>query len=121
MHTRTLSFLPIVYVATLLCAAVSGASAQPANNDCASATAIAGFATFPFDNNLATTDGLTDGVCLFFGSNQIYNDVWYCWTAGASGPVGVRTCGSTSLDTKIAVYDGCGCPTGSGILACNDD
>lgn len=94
---------------------------QPVNDSCNDATAISGYGTFFFDNAGGTTDGLADGLCNFFGSNQIYNDVWYCWTAAATGPVGVRTCGLTGLDTKIAVYDGCGCPTGLGILACNDD
>jgi hypothetical protein len=32
----------------------------------------------------------------------------------------VQLCG-TSHDTRLAVYDGCACPEGAGILACNDD
>ncbi len=98
------------------------APAQPVNDFCNAASPLAGFGVFPFDNNGATTDGGPELICNFFGSNQIFNDVWYCWTATQSGPVVVRTCGGTALDTKIAVYAGCGpCYTFGGILACNDD
>jgi hypothetical protein len=96
-------------------------AAQPPNDNCSDAIPVAGFITVGFDNVGGTTDGPADGLCDFFGSSQIYNDVWYCWTAAPAGPVGVRNCEFTSLDTKIAVYDGCGCPIGLGILACNDD
>lgn len=96
------------------------AVAQPVNDLCEDATAISGFAAFAFDSNGGGTDGAAEGLCNFFGSNQIYNDLWYCWTADADGPVGVRTCDRTGLDTKIAVYAGCGCPALAPI-ACNDD
>jgi hypothetical protein len=47
---------------------------------------------------------------------------------GSAGPAScaegdqatLNTCGQTGVDTKIAIYDGCGCPTGPA-LACNDD
>ena len=99
----------------------AAASAQPANNDCASATAISGLGQFDFDNNGAATDGVDDALCCSFTSCAIFNDVWYCWTATSSGPVAVQTCAFTALDTRIAVYDGCGCPGGNSILGCNDD
>jgi hypothetical protein len=105
----------------LLLAFCGATAAQPANDNCTSPTAISGFGFFAFDSNGATTDGLPDGLCLFFGNNQIYNDVWYCWTATQGGPARVRTCAQTSLDTKMAVYAGCGCPTGPEIIACSDD
>jgi subtilisin-like proprotein convertase family protein len=92
-----------------------------ANDDCANAEAIAGEGTFPFDNSAATTDGVNDPLCNFFGFQEINNDVWFCWTAPCTSDVRLETCGLTGVDTKIAVYDGCTCPTGSGILACNDD
>jgi hypothetical protein len=95
---------------------------QPVNDSCSAPTAISGFGVFVFDNNLATTDGLPDPLCLFATSSEIYNDVWYCWTASQGGPVRARTCTSTTLDTRIAVYAGCTpCPTAGGILTCSDD
>ena len=54
------------------------------------------------------------------GDLDIANDLWYCWTASASGPVSLSTCGLTDVDTKIAVYPGPGCPGGSA-LTCDDD
>ena len=97
------------------------AAAQPANDSCAGPTAISGFGVTPFDSNGATTDGLPDVLCNFFNSQQIYNDVWYCWTATQGGTTRARTCTFTALDTKIAVYTACGCPTGPEIVACSDD
>ena len=106
------------YALNITCAA---APPPAGNDDCAGAEAIAGVGTFPFDNSAATTDGVPDPSCLSFGTDQIDNDVWFCWTSDCDGIVQVETCGLTAIDTKIAAYDGCTCPTGNGILACNDD
>src|SRR6185295_6959664 len=98
------------------------APAQPANDACSAPAAISGTTTVSFDTTGATTDGPMEASCLFFGSNQIFNDVWYCWTAAATGAIRITTCSLTTLDTKIAVYAGCGCPDGSvGPIACVDD
>ncbi|MFM9996580.1 MAG: C-type lectin domain-containing protein [Phycisphaerales bacterium] len=99
----------------------AAALAQPANDNCASAEALSGYGSFFFDNSAATTDGLPNALCLAFGSDQIDLDLWYCWTATASGPVAASTCGQTTVDTRIAVYNGCACLKGGGILACGDD
>ena len=99
----------------------AGGGGGAASDDCGSAGAISGEGTFPFDNTAATTDGLDDPLCDAFGTQGIDSDVWYCWTAECDGNVTVQTCGLTGVDTKVAAYDGCGCPTGAGILACNDD
>lgn len=109
------------FVTALAGLSLAAAYAQPANNDCASAAAISGLGLYDFDNNAASTDGIDNAVCCSFNSCAIYNDVWFCWTATASGPVAVQTCAFTSLDTRIAVYDGCACPEGSAIVGCNDD
>lgn len=94
-----------------------------ANDDCANADAIAGEGVFGFDNSAATTDGPAHAACDFFGQTGIDNDVWFCWTADCDGVVTVSTCSQTSVDTKIAVYDGCNCMNVSDatLLACNDD
>ena len=98
----------------------SGAAAGGGSDDCAKAQQIAGDGLFFFDNSTATTDGLPILDCFPFGIDQIDNDVWFCWTASGNGEVLVETCGLTEVDTRIAAYDGCTCPEGNGILACND-
>lgn len=103
-----------------LFACVGSVFAQPANDSCGSAEAIAGFGVTAFTNVAATTDGVDNGACMFFGVTTIFNDVWYCWTAGSTEPTKARLCGA-SYDTKLAVFDGCSCPEGSGILGCTDD
>ena len=69
----------------------------------------------------ATTDGPTHASCLFSGSNQIYNDVWFNFPCTFDGTLDLSTCGSTG-DTKFAVYEGSGCTSfDTRILGCNDD
>ncbi|MCP3918673.1 MAG: hypothetical protein GY711_24265 [bacterium] len=88
------------------------------NDSCASAQPITGLGPHMFDNSAATTDGQPDALCDAFGTQQIENDVWFSWTSATTGSFRLRTCGTTTVDTKIAVYDGaCGAP----VLACNDD
>lgn len=99
----------------------SAVFAQPANDACSASESISGFGTFNWSSDLGTTDGLANATCSFFGQDQISNDIWYCWTSPTSGAVEVSTCTQTSLDTKIAVYQGCVCFEGSAILACADD
>lgn len=119
MHTRA----RLARMAFIASAAALG-SALPcmaqANDNCDAPEAISGFGTFPTSNVNATTDGLASATCLFFSSDQIWADVWMCWTAQSTGLVNIETCGTT-FDTRLAVYSGCGCPDGSNILACNDD
>ena len=56
--------------------------------------------------NGATTDGPVHEPCNFeFGVNQIYNDIWFSYTATATGWLRVHTCGGTEVDTRLAVYD----------------
>ncbi|MBK7641440.1 MAG: hypothetical protein IPJ19_00075 [Planctomycetes bacterium] len=96
----------------------------PAANpdDCSTPTAISGNGVFPFDNSAATTgtEGQSEAACLFFGSTGLDNDVWYAWTAGNSGTATFSLCTLSTMDSKIAVYDGSSCPS-SAALACNDD
>lgn len=96
-------------------------ASAPANDACGNAANISGFGSFAFDNAFATTgdEGQAESACNFFGSTAVVQDVWFRWTAPASGTVLVDTC-SSSIDTKLAVYAGGGCPSASAI-ACNDD
>ena len=63
------------------------------------------------------TMALIEPACNTVASTGIAQDVWYRWTSTVTGAVVVHTCGGT-IDTKIAVYDGPGCPT-SAAVACN--
>jgi len=85
---------------------------------CANAQAIAGLGVFAFDNTAATTDGVPDPLCNFFTLSDITSDVWFAWTAPSTGAFTIATCGSTTVDTKIAVLSG---SCGGTVLACNDD
>jgi hypothetical protein len=99
-----------------------GGGGATGSDSCATPDTLSGLGTFPFNNAGMTTDGVADPLCLQFGQDNMANDVWFCWTSACSGTVQIDTCGQTSVDTKIAVYDGCSpCPTANGILACNDD
>lgn len=95
----------------------------PSNNTCEAATPIAGDGSFPFDSFSASMTGPNHDACLASGNTELDNDVWYCWTADCDGTALAWTCDLTDVDTKIAVYDGCGqCPpTDESVLACNDD
>ena len=92
------------------------------NDDCVAPLALAGNGPWPFDNTGATTgaQGQAEASCLFFGGTAVQKDLWFTWTAPVTGPFAVTSCNSTTVDTKIAVYSGAGCPTAAAI-ACNDD
>lgn len=98
--------------------ALAATSFAQGSDLCATAQPLTGVGTFAFSNVGASTDGLGDTLCLFFGNDQIHNDVWFSWTAPSSGLYTVDDCAQTTLDTKISVLDGdCSQP----VLACNDD
>lgn len=96
-----------------------GANKGPPSDSCATPTPIIdGF--HAFNNNGATLDGPAEPeMCDFFGYTQIESDVWFCYQASCSGEAVVSLCGS-DYDTKMAVYDGCNCPTVPPV-ACSDD
>jgi hypothetical protein len=98
-----------------------GNGGGPNNNFCDFCEPIAGEGTFNFDNSNASADGPQDDIlCDAFATTAIDADLWYCWTSPCTALVTLTTCGLTSVDTKIAVYDGASCPPGDPI-ACNDD
>lgn len=97
--------------------------AAPANDNCAAASP-AGDGVVLLNRAHATTDGAAqpNPPCDFpFGDDQIYNDVWLDYTASCTGRLLVDTCNGAGLDTRLAVYPGCGCPAGADPLSCNDD
>jgi len=100
--------------------------AQPANDNCADATAI----SEGTGQAISTVDATTDGSdhadnCESGGTTPAvtYNDVWYMYTATITGMVEWSLCGSVDFDSKIYVYNGtASCPpTDMDILACNED
>jgi hypothetical protein len=97
-------------------------ASTPPNDDCSAATVVAGAGPFPFDNNGATTgtQGQSELFCNYQGATGIDSDVWFTWTASLTGTYAASLCGGTSIDTKLGVYDGAGCPAGTSI-GCNDD
>lgn len=106
-------------------AAMAGASvplAAQGADDCSAPQAISGTGEFSFNSSAATTgsQGQGFGACFSFQTSGIAHDVWFVWTAPQSGNVRIATCGLTSVDTRIAVYAGSGCPAAEPI-ACNED
>lgn len=92
----------------------------PENDNCADALGIVLDEFAIFDNTNATTDGVANATCDFLNQANIANDIWYDFIAPEDGTYEVSMCGS-SFDTKLAVYDGCQCPTPADALVCNDD
>ncbi|MFT5048993.1 MAG: hypothetical protein ACI8QZ_000382 [Chlamydiales bacterium] len=90
------------FVAVTLCATIANAQGS---DDCATAQSIVGLGVFPFDNNTATPDGPAD--C---NGQTVRKDVWFDWIAPSTGDFKVKTCNLTTLDTRVAVYDGVTCP-----------
>jgi hypothetical protein len=97
------------------------------NDSCTIPQAISGIGVFPFDNTAATMDGPAHEACHIYelDQSQVDHDVWFCWTAppeACDGTFVISTCERTEVDTRIAVYNGCGCPTNdNNLLNCRDD
>lgn len=97
-------------------------SAQTGADDCSLPDSIAGQGSFAFDNSLATTgsSGQSEAACYLLGSSVVDRDVWFSWTADASGDAVISTC-TASVDTKIAGYLSAACPVMGTVLDCSDD
>ncbi len=98
-------------------------SATPPNDDCVNAIPISGEGVFSFDSTGATAVDPPPTSCSYsfaLVGAGFAADVWFCWTAECTGDVTVDTCGGTTVDTKLAVYDECVCPPGV-LEACDDD
>ncbi|MEE9293789.1 MAG: hypothetical protein V3W34_02330, partial [Phycisphaerae bacterium] len=93
---------------------------SPPNDDCSNALVLMLDQPTVFNNSTASTDGFPSAECNFFGQADIKKDIWYDFTPDTDGTFQVSLCGS-SFDTKLAVYDGCACPTSVDPIVCNDD
>ena len=93
-----------------------GGGGGPANDLCGDAQAV-GEGVFAFDNSGAFLDGPT--AC----DGNMDTDVWFAYTASASGTATIETCGTAgSLDDSVLiVYDGGTCPPSPTCLASDDD
>lgn len=94
----------------------AAALAQPANDNFASAQVLSGASATATGTNVDATmePGEPDHAGLSGGTS-----VWYVWTAPASGPVRISTCGS-DFDTVLAVYTGDSVNALTGVTS-NDD
>jgi len=87
--------------------------ASPLNDDCSKSKAVGDVTNLAFD----TTNATHDGPGHYINSPNI----WYCYTATCNGCATISLLGS-SFDTKLAVYDGCGCyPGQDDLIKTNDD
>ena len=99
-------------VLNISCSSWSGHPSPP-NDNCYEADSIGDVTDLSFNTRGATFDG--PGLCM------TSPNIWYCYTASCTGDVTVSLAGS-GFDTKLAVYDGCGCdPTEDDLIECNDD
>jgi len=97
----------------LLGAANVAFGAAPPNDDCDDAKAVGDVSNMAFN----TTEATHDGPGHYINSPNI----WYCYTATCTGCATISLAGS-SFDTKLAVYDGCGCyPSAGDLIKKNDD
>jgi hypothetical protein len=88
----------------------------PANDNCASASAISGEGDFPYDNRAATCEGAERPATCGTSSNSI----WFNWTAPCEGSFTIANCDGSLDDTVMAAYEGTDCAN-STELACGDD
>ena len=117
LKSTSQSFLALA-VGTLSCLGVASSAFSQGADSCASAQPLSGYGTFAVSNVGATTDGLPDSLCNFFSNQQVFNDVWFVWTAPETMVVDVTTCALATWDSKIAIYsDQCL----AAAIACNDD
>jgi hypothetical protein len=88
------------------------------NDECTGAIAL-NLGANGFSNIGATGVTVLPAECISFSSVNINNDVWYTYTASATGLATVSTCSTANFDTRLAAYTG-SCDELT-FVACNDD
>ena len=93
----------------------------PANDGCEDAIEVSDGST-EFTTSLATAVGPVAPLgCSTSNGPDVYNDVWFTYTAPCTGIVTIGTC-ETTFDSRVLVYQGAGCPNASSSTwACADD
>ncbi|MEM7228908.1 MAG: hypothetical protein AAF432_08845 [Planctomycetota bacterium] len=108
----------------VFCADVTCPPPPATNDECVDRVAVNSGST-SFDLSNATNSGPNEPDCNFpFGgvdNQDINQDLWYNYTADCTGTLFVDTCGTDGIDTRIAIYEGCGCDPLGTLLECNDD
>ncbi|MFO0856466.1 MAG: M12 family metallo-peptidase [Phycisphaerales bacterium] len=100
-------------------ACLTNGGVPPANNNCENAFVVTDYVTTGTTLNATTDGGATGCTTLSGGAGGGENDVWYRFTAPATGNVTVSTCGS-AFDTMLSIHSACpGTPENQ--IACNDD
>jgi hypothetical protein len=111
-----------ILTALLSATLATPAIAQAPNDNCSTPMSITGNGSFPFNFAQAATDIPFVGNCGSAGGIDLNRDLWYCWTATCTGQVTITTCGQTTANTAIAIYNGCACPpVPAQPVCCNDD
>jgi hypothetical protein len=92
----------------------------PVNDECAGAFVI-GDETLAFDNTNATASAEPlPAECDGGLGTTMARDVWFVYEASCTGEAVASTCGTTSIDSRLAVYDA-DCPPVGAIIGCNND
>ncbi len=112
---RTLLATSVVLVAAIV-ASASSVQAQ-GTDSCTTPQVIAGAGPFAIDNTAAAAGQNFAPTCV---PTHMQKDVWFTWTAPASGNTTVSLCSGVSFDTVLAVYNGSTCP-GAASIGCSDD
>ena len=92
----------------------------PANDECSNATPI-GTGSFAFNNTTATNSATAlPASCDGGVGTTMQKDIWYLFTAPCTGNAKASTCGTTSFDSRLAVYN-TACPPAGSIVGCNNN
>lgn len=95
-----------------------GGSSGLENDECTGALAL-NLGANGFSNVGASGQTVLPAECASFTSVNINNDVWFTYTASATGTATISTCGTANFDTRLAAFSG-GCDSLT-FVACNDD
>ncbi len=107
-------------IATFTITSAAFAQSSPANDNCSNASEIY-LGTTAFTTVDATTDGIAHPECVVgIDGGQTFYDVWYTYTAGATGTLVISTCNIVDYDSDIVAYLGDNCGNLE-LLGCNDD
>ena len=112
-------------IVSALCLLGTAAHAAPqATDDCAAPFQVSGDAVVNFDfAGSQVTGGIVGAPCVTQPIDAV-RDLWICYRSECNGIVEISTCGLTTLNTIVAVYEpsACGCPDSQlPIRCCNDD
>jgi len=103
---------------SLTCLLLSTSAFGQGGDTCALAEDVMSMMSFPYDNTAAVTSG-DAGLCYTVpasASGDFHQDVWFEWTAPASG---MFTASNNGIDGLLGVFDGNDCATAM-IVECND-